>query len=96
MTLAVRVPPGTPAPESAPLRVIVQTVLAVLSKVGVLPKEIGLATAKVLLVSKVVPAAMVTGPVPRGPLPIEPVVGVLLAPRTIPPVLTFRPPLKVL
>ena len=85
--------PVQPAPLMAPLRVKVQAVLAVASKVGVPAKETALPIAAVLFENKVVPAAMLTEPTPRGPLvrPAPPLAGELLAPTTTPPPLTVRP-----
>ena len=88
------------APVASPLSVLLSVSvrivpLPVLSKIGVPAKVRVLPTMRsALLTRSVVPAAIVTPAPPRG-LPVKPTppwLGVLFAPRTIPPAWTSRPP----
>ena len=80
-----------------PLSVRVRRVVPVLLKVGRPANVRSLPTVRSLLSTKSeVPAANVAVPAPSGPeaRPLPPWKGVLLAPSTMPPVETVRPPVK--
>ena len=88
------------APVARPLSVLFSVSvriapLPVLSKIGVPAKVSVLPIVRsLLLTTSVVPAAIVT-PAPPSGLPVKPTPpweGVLLAPRTMPPACTSRPP----